>query len=279
MRVLFGFTIYILTCCGSPIQKEKKPSILVTISPYDTFAKKIVGKTVKVITLIPSGGNPHNFSPTSKQMEKTLKVSAWFSLYESSEQKMFPLFQTLLSSIQIVDLCQSIDLIQEKDGGDFDRHVWLNPKLAKQQIILMTNTLKKLFPKHSSLYEENLSKVSADLDRLDKEIAHILAPHKGKTILVSHPAFSYLCKEYSLQQLSVEQGEQDPLAKTLGSMLKTIKKEAISVAFAQAQHNNTGLLYIAHMLKLPVQTVDPYSANYEENLKTISQLIAENGRH
>jgi zinc transport system substrate-binding protein len=209
-------------------------------------------------------------------MEKTIDVTLWFTLGEPSEEKVLTLFQSLLPSIAVINLCQSIKLLSNEDG--IDHHVWLNPKLAKIQAKLIAKSLKKYFPQNSFLYEKNLSLFLMELDELDRDITDLLAPYKGKAILVSHPAFGYFCEAYSLRQISVEAGEKDPLAKTLQALLETVKKEQISIAFIQPQHNNTAIEYIAHLLKIPTIVVDPYSSDYEKNLKTIAQLIANDGR-
>ena len=43
---------------------DKVPLVIVSIPPYEYIIEKIVGETIEVKTLIPSGANVHSYEPT-----------------------------------------------------------------------------------------------------------------------------------------------------------------------------------------------------------------------
>ena len=109
---------------------------------------------------------------------------------------------------------------------------------------------------------------------LDKTIAKKLAPHTGKSILLSHPAFGYFCRDYKLKQVSVEHEGKDPLPKHVSSILESAQTSPIQTVFTQAQYNNKGAKLIAEKLNLTPYEIDPYSANYLNNLLLVAEYIA-----
>ena len=83
----------------------------------------------------------------------------------------------------------STDISQE--AGAVDPHTWLDPRLAKIQAKTIADTLIQIDPDHGAIYEENLKKFQADLDKMDDKLRSSLAPVKGKSFFVFHPAFGY----------------------------------------------------------------------------------------
>jgi len=97
---------------------------------------------------------------------------------------------------------------------------------------------------------------------------------KDRAVLVSHPAFGYLCNDYHLTQISIEHEGKDPLPQNIAQTLKMAKEHRVKNVLIQPQYNNKGAEMIAEMLKLPVFMLDPYSSDYIANLRHIAASIA-----
>ena len=67
-----------------------------------------------------------------------------------------------------------------------------------------TGALSALDPAHAARFGANLARVHQQLVALDARLLEVLAPLKGKTVLVYHPAYGYLLDTYGLQQEAVE---------------------------------------------------------------------------
>ncbi|MBS0626859.1 MAG: zinc ABC transporter substrate-binding protein, partial [Verrucomicrobia bacterium] len=155
-----------------------------------------------------------------------------------------------------------------------DLHFWLSLRLAKDQAIFIAKALCEAFPERSEQIKNNLSVLEKKFEETDLMITEKLSPYEGQAILVSHPAFGYFCYDYKLKQISIEQEGKDPLPKDISSILTLAQSTPIRTVLTQAQYNNKGALMIAESLKLPVHEVDPYSANYLENLLYITHCVA-----
>lgn len=280
--LLFTFVILLTASCGksaAPVT-QNKPLLLVSIAPYKSLVGRIAGSDFEVQTVVPSSSNPHSFEPTSAQVAKIGRAQVWFLIGEPFEKKILPILKSRNPNLTVVDLRDGIQLIQDHELSckhcsmdHLDRHIWLSPKLATEQAIAIEKTLHQRYPEKN--FEANLTHLSDDLARLDTEIQEILKPVTNRTLLVSHPAFGYFCKDYNFVQLSVEYEGKDPRPKHLADTLERAVTESAEVALALPQYNNKGAELIAEKLHLPIRQIDPYSSDYFETMRKLAHLIAE----
>ena len=271
--------------------KNEKPTVLVSVSPYAYFVNQIGKDLVHVETLVPAGANPHLYEATPKEVLGHQSAALWIYLGEALDKKVLQFFRDTSKQIQIVDVAHGIKLLShgdeegltlehshchhqhEEEGQDL--HIWLSPVLAKQQAVTIADGLKALLPKDKEQIETNLHKFLNELDLLNKQIAAILLPMKDKSILVSHPAFAYFCRDYQIEQLSIEMEGKDPLPQHVTQILAMAKSHNIQSILTEPQYSNKGAELIADSLGLTTHMVDPYAENYLENLLHIAKVIAD----
>ena len=183
---------------------------------------------------------------------------------------------------RIVDLRDGIDLLNScsltchKCSMDhLDRHIWMSPKLAEEQARKIAEALCEEFPAFAEEFKHNLADLLLDLETLDIELKHSLSRHHGQILLVSHPAFSYFCKDYDLEQLSIEYEGKDPRPRHLNAVLMSAYAHRPRVALALPQHNNKGAQMIADELHLPIRMIDPYAHDYFETMRTLAKWISD----
>ena len=282
--ILFQKFIYlclILTAVGcnqnqTDSSKSNKATLLVSIAPYRFLTERIAGSGYNIRTVVPENTNPHSYEPTSNQILDVSKGLVWFQIGEPFEEKLYPVLRSKNPKLVVQDLRDGIDLIQgckccSKDTGD--RHIWMSPNLLIQQAKLIEETLSKRFPHDKDLFKENLTEVCRELVRLDKEIHHRLKTVKNRSILVSHPAFGYYCKDYGLRQLSVEFEGKEPRPRELQKILAVAERECMKLALAVPQHNNKGVNLIAKELKANLHSINPYSSDYLDMMRKLTDCI------
>ena len=280
IKIFLILLVPFFTSCKKK-EKEATPKVIVSVPPYVYFVKKIAGTTVNVQTMIPPNSNPHLFEPTSHQTLLALQADIWFKIGESFERLLVDLMQENNPSLTISDLRQGIDLISYEhcfhscsDNIDFkDVHIWTSPRLAKIQAKTIASILIEKYPKNKDIYASNLSSFLLELDQLNLDIEKKIFSIKGSAFLISHPAFAYFCKDYNLHQISIEYEGKDPTLKMLGETLNQAKEKNIKKVFIQAQYNNKGAEIIAKKIGAHLHLVDPYSINYEENLKNFVEML------
>ncbi len=281
--LFFLFTALLFGCGKQPGDAAKpnhKPLVLVSIAPYRFLTEQISGDAVDVQTIIPSGANPHAYEPTSRQVLEIGRGHIWFRIGEPFENKIISFLEVKNPDLSVHDLREGIDLIESEHTSShccldhLDRHIWLSPKLAASQAEMIAHILSERFPEHRAYFKTNLDHLLAELSQLDQDISAMLTPVQHRSLIVSHPAFAYFCRDYNLEQLSVEQEGKDPRPRHLEEMMSKARQKGVEIALALPQYNNKGAQLIAEQLHVPVKMIDPYSANYLETMRKLARLIA-----
>lgn len=296
MKKIYILTLLLIGCftvsCSSKQEKKTateslKPKVLVSIPPYIYFVKKIAMDSVETICLVPEGSNPHLFEPTPRQVQGVYESKVWISLGEAFEKKITSTLKNNHKDLTVVDLSKLVPLDhnahscscghhhKHENHESLDLHIWMSPKLAQKQAFAIEQALSQAFPEQSDLFKKNLDVFLTELNEIDNEISSILSPFKNQAVLVSHPAFGYFCKDYGLEQISIEIEGKEPRPKDISNILDKAKNSQVRVVIIQEQHNNKGALAIANELKIPVFNTDPYSSEYSETLLSISKQIAK----
>ena len=86
-----------------------------------------------------------------------------------------------------------------------DPHIWLDPLLAKKQVMNIAFHMAESDPDNSEVYLSNAESYSDQLDTLDQEIRTQLSTCKRDTFVPFHNAFSYFAERYNLHTLAVIQ--------------------------------------------------------------------------
>ena len=268
------FFIFLLFLCAAA---EAKTPVLVSITPQKFLVERIGGEHVTVTVIVPPGANSHTYEPTPRQMVSVQKGEIWFRLGESFENRLLP---SLQRTTRIIDQREGVDLIEMGCGccnaDAHDPHIWLSPRILKIQATQIAQILSEHDPEQERYFANNLSLLEKEFDQLDQECVTLFNKTLQKNILVSHPALGYCCRDYGLNQLSVEMEGREPTPRYLMELIKKARSCDIQTVFLQKQHNPRGGKRVAKELNAETVFVDPYVENIIENLRTISKLFANN---
>ena len=99
----------------------------------------------------------------------------------------------------------------------------------------------------------------------------IVSNKKASTLLVSHPAFGYFCRDYGFKQLSIEVEGKDPTPKRLHDLMQLAKKEQIAKVYAEPQYSDKGAQLISKEIGARVVVVDPYREDVVANLMHLAK--------
>jgi len=258
----------------------------VSILPQASFVERVGGEHVAVEVLVGPGQSPHAYEPTPRQMAALAGSRVYFSIGVPFEKSLLGKLATMARDLRIVDTREGIPLRKMTDGHDEgarhdhehpegtpDPHVWLNPRLAKLVAANIAKALKELDPQHAADYEANLKAFQADLDRVDARVAEALAPLRGKSFMVFHPAFGYFGDAYGLTQEAVEIEGKEPTARQLAALIEKAKARGVRVIFVQPQFSRAGAAAVASAIDGVVVPMDPLARNYIENLEVMATQI------
>jgi zinc transport system substrate-binding protein len=287
MSYLICLLLAVLCCWTSPSYGKELPTVLVTVAPHKFFVDTIASGTVDVLLMVPAAASAHTFEPTPKQTIAASSADIWFQTGEGFETRVTAALRSHGTKMDFVDLRRNVDLIYSKAGeagcchccptahdSYIDPHFWLSPRQAKIQAATIANTLSQHYPQHQALYTARLNAFQQQLDLLDKDLSALLSPLKQRAVMVSHPAYGYFCRDYNLQQLSIEFEGKDPTPQQLTSILMAARANKIDKIFIQQQYSSKGARLIAREIGAKVEILDPYAEDYLSSLRTIGCAIA-----
>ncbi|MGD8562166.1 MAG: zinc ABC transporter substrate-binding protein [Desulfarculaceae bacterium] len=297
-----GLVLYLLVAAVPATPGAGLP-LAVSIPPQAYFLKRIAGDSARIQVLVPPGREPHNYDPTPKQLADLSKCRALFLMGVPFEKALLPKLKANFPRLKLVNTISGIKLrlitpseagqhahhhaekTQAKAAhghapkpaehqGEPDPHTWMDPVLVKQQAANMARALKELDPARAAEYERNLKSFQADLDELNARLAKVLAPVKGKTLMVFHPAFGYFSDRYGLKQKAIETGGRSPGPKHLAHLIKEAKEHGAKVIFVQPEFSKESARALAQAIKGVVASLDPLARDYMQNLQDAADRIA-----
>ncbi|WP_172250288.1 metal ABC transporter substrate-binding protein [Saccharibacillus deserti] len=270
MFVLALGAMLVLSACGRSTAGtivEDKVNVVTTFYPIYEFASEIGGEDANVINLLPTGVEPHDWTPRGQDIVNTSKAQLFFYNGAGLEGWVPDFLKGLDSETKVkaVEISKGVDLITttEDDGHDhggaaedehnhegeehaeeehaeeaadakhIDPHTWVSPKSALTMAGNIRDSLIEADPAHKAGYEERYETLIGKLKQLDEDFTAKLAAVPNKEIVVSHQAFGYLARDYGLDQHAIMglSPDAEPRAQDMLNLAKLVKEENIRYIF------------------------------------------------
>lgn len=275
---------------GTEDKPEGKIKAFVSILPISYFVERVGGPNVEVSVLVGPGQDPHTFEPTPKLVAKLADAQVLFEMGFPFEETLIKKVGRTFKNVEVVNLQQGIRLRtvtdEEKhshsdaddqehshEAGEMDQHTWLDPQLAKIQARTIADTLIRIDPEHQAQYEKNLKDFQTDLDAIHEQLAKALAPVKGKSFYVFHPAYGYFGDAYGLKQIAVQLGGKEPTARQLARLIELAKEDGVRVIFVQPQFSKKSADALAKAIGGAVVVLDDLAPDYLRNLREMAVKV------
>ena len=308
--LLLSFSIALLAGNGKGEVSGGKDTYFVSIVPQAYMLERVVGDRVDVEVMVLPGKSPATYEPTPQQMMKLGESKAFFTIGVPFEEAFISTVESSLPELPLIDAAAGIerryleahshheegedhenekydeadhkeheeaehDEDHDHDAGTPDPHIWFSPVLAKTLSKNMAEYLIQVDPEGKETYEANLASLLSDLDDLDKELAGILAPLKGQTLFVYHPAFGYFGDRYGMHQEAIETGGKEPSAADLERIISEAQDDGVKVILVQPEFPQSSAEAVAKAIGGAVVPVAPLSKDYINNLRNLATKLKE----
>ena len=142
--------------------------------------------------------------------------------------------------------------------GEFDPHIWLDPKRAIEQVENIRDGLIAADPEGEAEYTANAEAFIDDLQALDAYISEKLAPFEGQTFVVFHDFAGYFAESYGLQsEYLVGIPEENPSPEDVKRVMETVQAEGLKTIMTEPQASQESFDTIAGDLGIKVSVFDP----------------------
>ena len=269
-------------------QDNEKPVIAVTIEPQRYFTEAIAGDKFDVISIVPKGSSPETYDPTPQQLVSLGDSKAYLRIgYIGFEQVWMDRLIDNTPHIQIFDTSKDIDLIlgEAHDHGDHQHaggvepHIWNSTNNA---LIIARNTYKAL----CQLDKENEAYYLNRYDSLCQRIMHtdsiirktLQQPGTAQSFMIYHPALSYFARDYGLQQISIEEGGNEPTPAHLKDLVDLCRQEDVRIIFIQPEFDRRNAEIIARETGTGIVPINPLSYNWEAEMLAVAQALTDHNK-
>ena len=280
-----------------PAQKLPKTKVVTTFLPVYLLTKAVTGDVAEVDILVKPGTEVHEYQGTPANVKAiataNVVIKNGLGLEEFLSDTIKNAGNSQLVEIDVskgIEPINKISPIDKTVGGEDDHdhehrfgnpHIWLDPVLAKQQIINIRDGLIMADPGNKANYQTNAASYIQKLDSLNNEFQQTLKKTPNCTFITFHDAFPYLAKRYNLKQVAVVEIPEKQLSPTdVQKVVNTVKKYKTKALFSEPGLDNKLLTSISQDLQLTVKTLDSLETGdtnpeyYFKAMKTNLQSLA-----
>jgi len=266
-------------------------NVAVSIIPQQEFVKEIGGDKVKTMLMVLPGNEPHTYEPKPSQMKELSHADIYFLMGVEFEDAWIERLKTQNPNLTFVNSAKGIERLpivahhhheeehdadHDEEEGHLDPHIWTAPANIRIIAKNIYETLVSVDKENAPYYKKNFESFNQKLDTIDNKIVTILkSVPKGTAFMVFHPAWGYFAKEYNLRQLPIEVAGKEPKPKELMQLMKIAQEEKVNAIFAEPEFSDKSAKIMAKELHLKVIKVSPLQKQWDKQLLTMAQAIAD----
>ena len=292
LKILLSFSFLI---SYSSLNAEVK--VVTTIKPIHSLVAGVMDGLGSPSLIVDGSNSPHNFSlkPSHAKMIEDAEIIFWVG--EDLETFMIKSLESIANNatkVSFMDLDNITKLkfkeenILEVEGydddhddddhdkhadGEFDAHIWLDPKNAIEIVNEIAKTLSLKDPNKKNVYYSNAEKLNHSLNELIKKIN--LSINKDARFIVFHDAYQYFEKRFDVSSAGalILNEEALPSAKKVSEIHKIIKKQNINCIISEPQFNPNIIKSIAQDSSILTGSFDPLGSNFDTNKNLYFEMI------
>ena len=285
----------LLLAFGTLLSAGEKIPVCAGLPPVARIVEAVGGDAVRVSSMLPEGRSPHDYAPGPRELRHALRSKLFFTTGMPYEERIT---RALKGKVPVTDISAGIRRVPLEEGehdhghhhghhhdhdgcsaGAGDPHVWLSPANCAVMARNAARELGKIAPDKKGVFFARAEEFARRMELLHGSMQKRLAPFKGRSFFVHHPAFGYFARLYGLRQRAVELGGRETTPARLAQVVKQARQAKVKVIFVQKQFNPTGARALADAIKGEVVELDPLAADVEKNLEAVcTALIRGFGR-
>jgi zinc/manganese transport system substrate-binding protein len=282
-------------CAAGPTPSPGRPSIVVTYSVLGAVVRDLVGDAATVTVLVPNGADPHEWSPSARDIEALMHadllvenglgmeggLAKAFDQAEQAGVKRFVASDHI--TVRTVGAGEGASTTDpDQAPGAKDPHLWMDPLAMRDVVAALAPVLETDLGIDVSARATDLE---ARLVALDADLVKILAavPEADRRLVTGHESLGYFAERYGFRLVGAivpsltSQAETSSAA--LAALAATIRAEGVKAIFtelgtspavAKAISNETG----ATVVELATHTL-PQDGSYATFMTNIATVVAD----
>ncbi len=269
-------------------------TVMTTILPITQFTNAVVGDRAEVIPLMPTNVDPHDFQASPGDVQALANADV---LVKNGLEMEFFLDDLIANAenpdLVMIDSSEGIAVLaNEEEGGhshghshgkdddhghshdhdhdhaeaghhhhhhgEYNPHIWLDPKRAIQQVENIRDGMIAVDPDGEGIYTANAAAFIAELEALDAEIAEKMAPFAGQSFVVFHDFAPYFAESYGLEtEFLVDVPTVNPSPEDVRRVIDTVETSGLKTILTEPTAGEDAFDAIAQDMGVEVGMFDP----------------------
>ncbi|MEJ2570723.1 MAG: metal ABC transporter substrate-binding protein [Anaerolineales bacterium] len=281
----------------------EKLRLVITTDIVADVVQNVGGDEIEVVTLIPTGVDPHTFQASPADLRTMTEAHAIILNGAGLEEFLYQTLSQIPKEVPIISLSEGIELrqfsadqvsrAQDGEHAGTDPHVWFDPLNVMVWTDNSAQLLGTLDAQNRDAYAENAREYVEALVSLDEWIKQMVAeiPEQNRKLVTDHLAFGYFAQRYGFEMVGAVvpaySTDAEPSARELADLNDKIKAQGIPALFVGittnpqltaliAQDTDVKLvsLYIGSLSK-PGGPADTYIRFMQYDVNAIVQALAK----
>jgi zinc transport system substrate-binding protein len=270
--------------------------VVTTFLPITQFTKAVAGDRAEVTQLLPTNVGPHDYQAKPEDAQRLAEADVLVQNGLEMEEFLEDLVENAGNpDLTIIDSSEGIATITNEDvegheqaegeehehaegeehaeeghhhHGEFNPHIWLDPKRAIEQVENIRDGLIAADPEGQAEYTANAADYVAQLQALDAEITSTLQPYAGKTFVAFHDFAPYFAQSYGLEaEFLVDIPEQNPSPDDVKRVTDEVQTSDLKAILTEPQAGENSFSALAKDLNVQISTFDPMETGGSEALE------------
>jgi zinc transport system substrate-binding protein len=280
--VLAVFSLLFHFSCGNRTEVNRN-IIYVSLEPQKYIVDRIVDTLLQVEVLLPQGANHETFEPTAKQLKALSSSSLYLSIgLLDFERSLLGKLKSQNTKTEFVNLSDGLSLLEGtcSHGHDhshshgIDPHVWLSAIEMANMTRTIQLKLSEKYPLYDSVFTINTANLLAEIDSLHRHLTRMFETTATRKFIVYHPAFTYLARDYNLEQLSLEEEGKSPSISHMKTVLDAAKSEGIKTIFIQKEFDTAIAAVAASDFGGKAEVINPLEYHWIDNMYRMSDMLS-----
>lgn len=221
---------------------DERPLVVATASIFADMARVIGGDVINVKSVVPLGGDPHTFEPTSESAQLVADADLVLRNGLTFEGWLNELIRYSGSDSPVTLITKGIQplgsIVYE---GSEDPHAWM---AASNGLIYAENIYQALaitFPEYADQFGFNYRIYRQEIEEIDAWIRDTVSviPPKARILITSHDAFQYYGAAYGMRLEAILGTSTDADAQTndVARVIKLIAENDVPAVFIESTVN------------------------------------------
>jgi len=224
-------------------EAQERPLVLTTFTVLADMAQQVAGDRLRVESLIKPGAEVHGYEFTPSDLvrgqqaalilENGLGLERWGDRFYNS----LPNVPRVTLTAGVVPMPITADAYRGKPNP----HAWMSPQNALIYIENIRKAFTELDPAGAATYAANAAAYKAAIQALDQQLRQALAvlPANQRYIVTCEGAFSYLARDYELQEVYLwpVNADQQGTPQQMAQAIATVRAQKIPAVFCESTVN------------------------------------------